>query len=143
MGPIEQEFYDRFKRRINMSGAHICTGGNHRCEDCRCNLPWDWKKKDEAAMKAKEFKLITAEEARAVAIGDWRSALARINDLIKKTSSEGNTVLRVPYDLLKVHGWNASFKNPEVQIELEKAGYIVTTRTADLQFTDVWLEISW
>ena len=142
MGPIEQEFFARFKRRIDMGGSWICSGGATRCEDCRCNLPKDWKKKDDKAM-TKETTLISAAEARVMSTGDWREALARIDDQIRKAAGEGKTSIRVPYDLVKVNGWNATFKNAEVQMELDKAKYVASTKSADAQFVDIWLEISW
>lgn len=46
LGPIEQEFYRLFGRRIDAGGIFLCTGGKKRCEDCRCGLPTDWRKRD-------------------------------------------------------------------------------------------------
>lgn len=54
LGPIEADFNRRFNRRIDVGGKYICTGGKTRCEDCRCNLPVDWKKQDAIALLPKE-----------------------------------------------------------------------------------------
>jgi hypothetical protein len=54
LGPIEADFNRRFNRRIDVGGKYICTGGKTRCEDCRCNLPSDWKKQDVLALLTKE-----------------------------------------------------------------------------------------
>lgn len=43
MSPIEKDFFERFGRKIDIGGEQICTGGQQRCEDCRCGLPNNWK----------------------------------------------------------------------------------------------------
>lgn len=146
MGPIETEFFKRYGRRIDRNGMNICNGGDKRCTDCRCNLPSDWKKKDsKAAMKTqeKEFKLITAEEAREEVEGDSAEILKRIDTMIRTAVALGEHNIRVPYDLVRINGYSAAFKNGNVHNALTKAGYVIKARSAVLSFVDVWLEVSW
>ena len=96
-------------------------------------------------MKAmeKEFNIITASEARTAVEGDATEMLKKLDANIRYAVKKGENRIRVPYDMTRTDGYEVSFKNTAVLSALQNAGYIVSHKSEDRQFTDVWIEVSW
>jgi hypothetical protein len=71
------------------------------------------------------------------------SDLQLLDQMIRKAAVKGKTTVRVPYDMFDVNGYSARFKAPKLEAALIGAGYRVETQSADRQFVDVWIEVSW
>jgi hypothetical protein len=86
--------------------------------------------------------MITAEEARKL-YRDPKDDLEILDKLIRKAASKGETSIRVPYDLVETNGYSINFKLSEVEVALGNAGFTLNIKSADRQFVDVWIEVSW
>jgi hypothetical protein len=87
--------------------------------------------------------MISAKEAKEIAGAPIEKVLDELDKMIRSAAAKGKTDIRVPYDYCIFHGYSARFKNPEVNTKLIELGYNVNTRSEDLQFVDVWIEVSW
>lgn len=87
--------------------------------------------------------IITAEEARNLSQGSYEEQLKRLDAIIRDAIKYDKKAIRVPYEMININGYNATFKNVDVVLALEKAGYIIRTKYTDGAFSDIWIEVSW
>ena len=87
--------------------------------------------------------IMSAHEARNMALGHIDEHLGKLNELILVAINKNKTSIRVPYDMCIVDAYSAKFKHPDVQKTLIELGYNVIVKSEDLQFVDVWIEVSW
>jgi len=87
--------------------------------------------------------MISAKEAKVLSGKPLEEILRELEEMIVAAAESGETKIRVPYDFCKFNGYSAKFKHSEVEPKLVELGYKVHTRSEDLQFVDVWIEISW
>ena len=88
-GPIEAEFVARHGRRIAQDGGFlICTGGKHRCEDCRCGLPSDWRAQDAAALARKGKSAGDSKDAKLARQKQEIARLTAENDKLRREKGE-------------------------------------------------------
>lgn len=87
--------------------------------------------------------MISAREARQLCPVSLDECLIRLDTQIKKAASNGETYIRVPYDMTKVEGCCVFFTLHELRQKLKDLGYTIKEKYEERQFVDIYLEIHW
>lgn len=89
--------------------------------------------------------MISAKEARKISdsIRDKNTDMAILSELIEAAAKNGKTSIRVPYEMFTVSGCSATLKAEGLVDELNLLGYRIESMYEELQFVDIWVEVSW
>lgn len=88
--------------------------------------------------------MISAQEVRdMMAANRGQDDLDRLEKIIKAAADKGKRSIRVPYDMFDTFNYSAKFKSPLVEETLQHLGYQTEVKIEELQFVDVWIEVSW
>lgn len=89
--------------------------------------------------------MISAKEARKISesVRDKNADMAILSELIEAAAKKGKTSVRVPYEMFTVNGCSATLKAEGLVDELNLLGYKIESMYEELQFVDVWVEVSW
>lgn len=89
--------------------------------------------------------MISAKEARKISesVRDKNADMAVLGEMIKVAAEKGKTSIRVPYVMFTVNGSSATLKAEGLVDELNSLGYRIESVYEELQFVDIWVEVSW
>lgn len=89
--------------------------------------------------------MINAEEARKISrnVRSKDEDLFILGELIEAAAKKGYTSIRVPYEMSDHKGYQQWLKADGLEDALRELGYIITAKSEDLQFVDLWIEVSW
>lgn len=89
--------------------------------------------------------MINAEEARKISrnVRNKDDDLIVLGSLIEAAAKKGYTSIRVPYEMSDHRGYEQWLKADGLEDALKQLGYKVDSKSEDLQFVDLWIEVSW
>lgn len=89
--------------------------------------------------------MISAKEARKISesVRDKNADMIVLSEMIKTAAEKGKTSIRVPYEMFSVSGSSATLKAEGLVDELNSLGYRIESMYEELQFVDIWVEVSW